>query len=99
MKQKEIALNIRPIRTDNDPFDEDHVVGSWETPLREDAFERTDSEKIDLIEGHFREIMITLGLDLNDDSLKGTPRRVAKMFVQEVFSGLNPKKQTSRQAF
>jgi len=99
MKQKEIALNIRPIRTDNDPFDEDHVVGSWETPLREDAFERTDSEKIDLIEGHFREIMITLGLDLNDDSLKGTPRRVAKMFVQEVFSGLNPKNRPHAKLF
>ena len=99
MKQKEIALNIRPIRTDNDPFDEDHVVGSWETPLREDAFDRTDSEKIDLIEGHFREIMITLGLDLNDDSLKGTPRRVAKMFVQEVFSGLNPKNRPHAKLF
>lgn len=99
MKQKEIALNIRPIRPDHDSFDDDHVVGSWETPLREDAFDLTDAEKIDKIEEHFREIMLTLGLDLTDDSLKGTPRRVAKMFVQEVFSGLNPKNRPHAKLF
>jgi len=64
---------------------------SWETPLRKDAFALDYQTKIDRIEEHFREIMITLGLDLNDDSLKGTPRRVAKMYVEEVFSGLDPK--------
>lgn len=62
-----------------------------DTPLRMDAFELTDNEKINNIEYHFSEIMHTLGLDLNDDSLKGTPKRVAKMFVKEMFSGLNPK--------
>ncbi len=63
----------------------------YETPLKQDAFDLSDEEKLDLIEGHFREIMDTLGLDLQDDSLRGTPRRVAKMFVKEIFSGLNPK--------
>jgi GTP cyclohydrolase IA len=52
-----------------------------------------------LIENHFREIMMVLGLDLNDDSLKGTPKRVAKMYVQEVFSGLNPKNKPKAKLF
>jgi len=60
------------------------------TPLRENAFELDDVEKIDIIEKHFRRIMETLGLDLTDDSLKETPHRVAKMYVKEIFSGLNP---------
>jgi len=68
-----------------------HVSTSDDTPLRNDAFDITDEEKVRIISSHFREIMNTLGLDLNDDSLKGTPRRVAKMFVKEIFSGLNPK--------
>jgi GTP cyclohydrolase I len=89
MRQKEIALNIRPIKP-VDLEDDDHPVTSYNTPLREDAFLLSDDEKIDKIETHFREIMVTLGLDLTDDSLNGTPRRVAKMFVQEAFSGLNP---------
>jgi GTP cyclohydrolase I len=70
---------------------EDHAMTSLETPLRADAFEKTDEEKIQKIEHHFREIMWTLGLDLEDDSLQGTPHRVAKMYVKEVFSGLDPK--------
>jgi GTP cyclohydrolase I len=61
-----------------------------ETPLRPDAFELDDELKIELIEKHFREIMLILGLDLDDDSLRGTPRRVAKMYVKEIFSGLDP---------
>jgi len=60
------------------------------TLLREDAFELNDEQKIYKIEHHFAQIMKTLGLDLNDDSLSNTPRRVAKMFVKETFSGLNP---------
>ena len=68
-----------------------HVATSKETPIRKDAFLVTDELKIDKIALHFEEIMDTLGLDLNDDSLKGTPRRVAKMFVKEIFSGLDPK--------
>lgn len=69
----------------------DHHVGtSKDTPLRPDAFALSDAQKIDLIEEKFRDIMNIMGLDLTDDSLSGTPRRVAKMYVQEVFSGLNP---------
>lgn len=63
---------------------------SYATPLRKDAFELSDGEKMKTIEGHFKEIMKTLGLDMTDDSLKGTPGRVAKMFVKEIFGGLNP---------
>lgn len=61
-----------------------------ETAFRKNAFELTDEEKIDKIEYHFSEIMHTLGLDLHDDSLKDTPKRVVKMSVKETFSGLNP---------
>ncbi len=70
---------------------EDHLSTGVQTPLRQDAFEKTDDEKIEIIQEHFAEIMHTLGLDLNDDSLKGTPYRVAKMYVKEIFEGLNPK--------
>lgn len=73
-----------------DDWGDEHGLISYETPLREDAFEMTDDEKILKIEAHFCEIMQTLGLDLTDDSLKGTPRRVAKMYVKELFGGLNP---------
>ena len=90
MRQKEIALNIRPIRSIDEESENEHPVSSFETPLRDDAFDLTDDEKVNKIEGHFREIMQVLGLDLTDDSLNGTPRRVAKMFVKEAFSGLNP---------
>lgn len=67
-----------------------HVGTSFDTPLRPDAFERDDELKVELIAKHFKEIMHILGLDLEDDSLKGTPLRVAKMYVNEIFSGLNP---------
>lgn len=67
-----------------------HIGTSPDTPLRADAFEMNDELKIELIQKHFREIMSILGLDLNDDSLNGTPHRVAKMYVEEIFSGLNP---------
>ncbi len=67
-----------------------HIYTSIETPMRSDAFEKDDAQKIAEIEIHFRKIMETLGLDLTDDSLKGTPYRVAKMYVKEIFSGLNP---------
>lgn len=68
---------------------EDHPA-SIDTPMRDDAFALSPEEKIHRIEQHFRGIMETLGLDLGDDSLQGTPKRVAKMFVNEVFSGLDP---------
>ncbi len=73
-----------------DLLGDEHVATSTETPIRPDAFEMNDAAKIQKIESHFREIMHTLGLDLTDDSLKGTPKRVAKMYVQEIFKGLNP---------
>lgn len=63
---------------------------STNTPLREDAFAKDDKTKIELIEKHFGEIMNIMGLDMTDDSLKDTPRRVAKMFINESFKGLNP---------
>lgn len=75
----------------NEFLGDEHICTSADTPLKKDAFNITDEEKINVIASHFREIMNTLGLDLKDDSLKGTPRRVAKMFVKEIFSGLNPK--------
>lgn len=69
---------------------DDHIIGSLQTPVREDAFVMGDDLKIELIENHFTEIMRILGLNLNDDSLSGTPHRVAKMYVKEIFGGLNP---------
>lgn len=69
---------------------DDHVGTSVNTPLRDDAFVLSDQEKMDRIEPLFREIMNVMGLDLRDDSLSGTPKRVAKMYVQEIFKGLNP---------
>lgn len=69
---------------------DEHVGTSFETPMRPDAFDRDDDLKIELIAKHFKEIMHILGLDLEDDSLSGTPYRVAKMYVKEIFSGLNP---------
>lgn len=69
---------------------DNHQMTSAETPLRADAFEKTDAEKMQTIEKHFHIIMEEMGLDMTDDSLSGTPHRVAKMFIQEIFSGLNP---------
>lgn len=97
MRQKEILLNIQPL-SEND-FDDSHYLSSFETPLRADAFDVEDEVKIERIEKHFREIMNILGLDLTDDSLNGTPRRVAKMYVKEVFSGLNPKNRPHARLF
>ena len=71
---------------DIDALGDDHVGSSSNTPLRADAFDLTDVEKIDLIKDDVQHILETLGLDLNDDSLSGTPKRVAKMFVNELFS-------------
>jgi GTP cyclohydrolase I len=73
-----------------DVLGDEHIGTSYDTPLREDAFVLSDEEKIKIIARHFREIMNTLGLDLKDDSLRGTPMRVAKMYVKEIFSGLHP---------
>jgi GTP cyclohydrolase I len=97
MENKEISLNT--LLTNNkivlselttEDIGDEHISTSIDTPLRKDAFEISDNEKINKIESHFREIMETLGLDLTDDSLNGTPHRVAKMYVEEIFSGLSP---------
>ena len=69
---------------------DNHQMTSAETPLRLDAFDKSDAEKMAAIEKHFHSIMEEMGMDMTDDSLQGTPHRVAKMFIQEIFSGLNP---------
>lgn len=69
---------------------DNHQMTSAETPLRADAFDKSDAEKMAAIEKHFHIIMEEMGMDMTDDSLQGTPHRVAKMFIQEIFSGLNP---------
>ena len=74
-----------------DLIGDNHQMTSAETPMRADAFDRTDLQKMESIENHFYSIMEEMGMDMTDDSLKGTPHRVAKMFIQEIFSGLDPK--------
>ncbi|ASV29244.1 GTP cyclohydrolase I FolE [Maribacter cobaltidurans] len=78
---------------------DDHISSSEETPLRKDAFILSDEEKIERIKGSVREILLTLGMDLTDDSLKGTPNRVAKMFVKEIFGGLHPDRKPNSSTF
>ncbi|HAI84605.1 MAG TPA: GTP cyclohydrolase I FolE [Chitinophagaceae bacterium] len=97
MKQNGTLLNT-PLNKDMielsdlhiDEMGDNHIATSVDTPMRADAFDLSDDEKVAAIEKHFKAIMDVLGLDLTDDSLKGTPRRVAKMYVKEIFSGLNP---------
>ena len=96
MKLNGISLNTQHeaetqyLDIDPHDFGDQHVMTSIDTPMREGAHDLTDEEKKRDIEKHFRAIMHTLGLDLTDDSLNGTPARVAKMYVEEIFSGLNP---------
>lgn len=78
---------------------DDHIATGVQTPLRDDAFDLSDDEKIEKIEEHFGKIMETLGLDLTDESLSGTPYRVAKMYVKEIFQGLNPKNRPDAKKF
>lgn len=78
---------------------DEHQMSSAETPLRPDAFGKTDAQKKAVIEKHFQIIMEELGLDMTDDSLRGTPHRVAKMFVEEIFSGLDPKNKPKLSVF
>lgn len=73
-----------------DLIGDNHQMTSAETPLRADAFVKSDADKMAAIENHFHSIMEEMGMDMTDDSLQGTPHRVAKMFIQEIFSGLNP---------
>jgi len=73
-----------------DDIGDNHIGSSAKTPLRDDAFALSDEEKITKIQKSVKDILDTLGMDLTDDSLKGTPKRVAKAYVNEVFGGLNP---------
>lgn len=82
-----------------DDMGDDHIPGSVDTPLRDDAFDVSDAEKIEQIQAHFSDIMDILGLDMTDDSLRGTPKRVAKMFVNEIFGGLHPDKKPGMSTF
>ncbi|NRD21110.1 GTP cyclohydrolase I FolE [Winogradskyella eckloniae] len=84
---------------DIDAIGDDHIGTSSDTPLRKDAFKLSNDEKIERIKEDVKHILETLGLDLNDDSLKGTPNRVAKMFVNEIFGGLDPNKKPSASTF
>ena len=96
MKNHQILLDAMPQKKNgtnghsHDEIGDHHFSAQMDTPLRADAFFRSDEEKKVKIAGHFAEIMKTLGMDLNDDSLRGTPDRVAKMYVDEIFSGLSP---------
>ena len=84
MKEKEVVVkNIESVG-------DSHAMTSIENMLNDDAFDLSDDEKIAIIEDYFKKIMQTLGLDLSDDSLNGTPHRVAKMYVKEIFAGINP---------
>ncbi len=74
-----------------DDIGDDHMYTGLQTPLKEDAFKLTNTEKKEKIATLFSEIMDVIGLDLTDDSLSGTPKRVAKMYIDEIFSGLDPR--------
>jgi len=82
-----------------DALGDDHIATSAENPIRNDAFLLSDLEKIDAIQADVKNILNTLGMDLTDDSLKGTPKRVAKMFVNEIFGGLSPEKKPQASTF
>ena len=83
----------------NDEIGEGHIATNAENPVRNDAFDIPDDKKIELIRKDVESILTTLGMDLTDDSLKGTPNRVAKMFVKEIFGGLNPNKKPGSSTF
>ena len=82
-----------------DTIGDNHIGTSTETPIRSDAFKLSSDQKIEIIKDDVQHIMETLGLDLSDDSLKGTPNRVAKMFVNEIFGGLDPAKKPKASTF
>lgn len=89
------------IANDNfkDEIGDNHISTSAQNPLRKDAFDMSDEQKIESIKKDVENILQTLGMDLTDDSIKGTPNRVAKMFVKEIFGGLNPNKKPGSSTF
>jgi len=92
-------MKIEKDLKDLDAIGDNHIGTSSNTPIRNDAFILTNDEKMNLIKDDVYHIMETLGLDLTDDSLKGTPNRVAKMFVNEIFAGLDPKRKPKASTF
>lgn len=82
-----------------DEIGDQHLSNTKDTPLRPDAFEMSNTEKMMLIEEKIREVLHILGMDLTDDSLCGTPKRVAKMYVNEIFSGLHPDNKPKASSF
>ena len=93
-------MKLEKLFTDQiDEIGDQHLSSSRVTPMRPDAFDLSNSEKILLIEEKMREILYVLGMDLTDDSLSGTPTRVAKMFVNEIFSGLHPNNKPKASSF
>lgn len=93
-------MKLEKIITDSlDQIGDDHFSASAETPLKADAFEMPNDEKIAVIQKHVKAILETLGMDLTDDSLKGTPLRVAKMYVKEIFGGLHPDRKPKASTF
>lgn len=98
-KEKDVIESLELNHSGAEEVGDNHLSESLKTPLRDDAFQKSDDEKIEIIEKHFGEIMRTLGLDLNDESLSGTPYRVAKMYVNEIFYGLNPKSKPEAKKF
>ncbi len=102
MKLQETLLNSVVNQNDTpdvESLGDQHIATSKDTPLLPTAFDISDDEKMDKIQFHFGEIMKTLGLDLSDDSLSGTPKRVAKMYVKEIFQGLNPENKPETKLF
>jgi GTP cyclohydrolase IA len=87
---KEILETVGLENASDEEVGDNHISTSVETPMKEDAFKLNDDQKIEIIQEHFKAIMDTLGLDTRDESLRGTPYRVAKMYVKEIFRGLNP---------
>ena len=87
------------LKEEIDSIGDDHLSSSINNPIKKNAFKLSDDEKVNLIQEKMHEILDILGMDLNDDSLKGTPKRVAKMFVNEIFGGINPKKKPAASTF
>lgn len=98
LKKKEMKVE-QALEEQYEERGDGHIGSASETPIREDAFVLSDQEKIDKIQDSVRDIMFTLGLDLTDDSLQGTPKRVAKMFVKEIFGGLHPDRKPKSSTF
>lgn len=88
LKEKQTDQNLNGFSFED--IGDDHLFTGLETPMKKDAFKISDEKKKEKIAGLFKEIMDVMGLDLTDDSLQGTPQRVAKMYIDEIFSGLNP---------